>query len=221
MALENIGTYKNVSLNAVIDPATGNLLDWSTVGGGGGGTATDREIQEVAYNAVNAFTGASVGDVIVAVKVYDVATTPASLLETIWVNTSTNTALLSPPLVADIDPIADNALTDSQLRASAVAVSKELPTGGFTGQVAIDVDSTPKQVSTSSVPLIRGVNITAYVTSGTSITYGYDGTLNDIDNGTGNGSILEDGQSKFIEISNLNQLYINGKAGDFIDFDAS
>lgn len=103
-------------------------------GGGGGGAANDRELVITTYRAKNAFTGASVGDVITLAQVIDVDGTPATV-SSLWRNQTTGADLSGAPAAADLELVGANALTDAQLRATAVAVSiasLPLPSGAAT-----------------------------------------------------------------------------------------
>ncbi len=95
-----------------IDPATG-----LPVGGG-----TDRELVVSTYVAKNAFTGASVGDTITATQIIDVSGTPTTV-STIWRNQTTAADLAGAPSAANLTLVGSNALTNAELRATAVAMS--------------------------------------------------------------------------------------------------
>ncbi|MNK96244.1 hypothetical protein D3C87_1165140 [compost metagenome] len=85
-----------------------------TTGGGGG---VDRELAIVTYQAKNAFTGASVGDMITATRAYDVSATEiVQVGDTVWRNESTNLELATPPNVADLSPMTTGGgITNAQM----------------------------------------------------------------------------------------------------------
>jgi hypothetical protein len=103
-------------------------------GGGGGGAGADRELVVATYRCKTAFAGASVGDTITSTQVIDVNGTP-STVSTIWRNQTTAADLAAAPSAANLELVGSQALTDAQLRASAVAVSAAalpLPSGAAT-----------------------------------------------------------------------------------------
>jgi hypothetical protein len=105
-----------------------------TGGGGGGSDNHDRELVVTTYRVRTAFTGASVGDTITCTQVIDVKNTP-STVSTIWRNQTTAADLAAVPAAANLELVGSQALTDAQLRASAVAVSAAalpLPSGAAT-----------------------------------------------------------------------------------------
>lgn len=101
-------------------------------GNGGGGSTIDRELVVSTYTAKNAFTGASIGDTITCTQVIDVTSTP-STVSTIWRNQTTGADLASPPAAVNLTLVGSQALTDTQLRATAVPISN-------TALTNIDVD---------------------------------------------------------------------------------
>lgn len=73
-------------------------------GGGGGTGGPDRELLIETYRANKNFTGATTGDLITATRMIDVSGTgPTQVGATAWFNESTQLALASAPLLADID----------------------------------------------------------------------------------------------------------------------
>ena len=105
-----------------------------TGGGGGGGNSHDRELVVTTYRVRTAFTGASVGDTVTCTQIIDVKNTP-STVSTIWRNQTTAADLATVPSAANLELVGSQALTDAQLRASAVAVSAAalpLPSGAAT-----------------------------------------------------------------------------------------
>ena len=92
-------------------------------GGGGGGSLKDREFVVTTYRVKTAFTGASVGDTVTATQVIDVTTDTPTTITTIWRNQTTAADFSSVPSASNLELIGSQALTDAQLRASAVVVS--------------------------------------------------------------------------------------------------
>lgn len=82
------------------------------------------------------------------------------------------------------------------------------------------IASTGTAVQLGSNTLTNGVIITALSTNTASITVGGSSVTNTT-NGTGNGYILEAGASASWAVSNTNQLWINGTAGDIVSFAGS
>ena len=103
-------------------PLLGNPNSSST--GGSGGTTVDKELVVTTYSVKIAFTGASVGDIITATQVIDVTGTPTTV-STIWRNQTTGVDLVSAPSAANLTLVGSQALTDTQLRAAAVAISNQ------------------------------------------------------------------------------------------------
>ena len=92
-----------------------------TIAGSSG--ATDYELVVSTYTCRVAFTGASVGDIITQTQVIAITNGVASTFLTVWRNQSTAADLASAPASANISLNGATALTDAQLRASAVPVS--------------------------------------------------------------------------------------------------
>lgn len=89
------------------------------------------------------------------------------------------------------------------------------PTTILTGQKKIAATGTAVPLGAGLV--LNGICVTAYPDNGDVITVGGPGTTAIID-GTGNGYRLQPGQSQVFAVADLNQLYINGTAGDSADF---
>jgi hypothetical protein len=80
------------------------------------------------FNTLHNFTGATVGDLIVEVVQYDVSTSPATVVSTVWLNATLGTTLAGPPLATNLTYMGGAGLTDAQLRATPVLVeSGQLP----------------------------------------------------------------------------------------------
>jgi hypothetical protein len=83
------------------------------------------------------------------------------------------------------------------------------------GQAKIAVTGTAVQLSNQTTP--NGVILTAKSTNVAVITVGASGVTNTVD-GTGNGYLLEQGCSVSAAVANVNDLYINGTAGDIVSW---
>jgi hypothetical protein len=66
----------------------------------------------------------------------------------------------------------------------------------------------------------NGIILTAKSTNAANIHVG-DSSVNNTEDGTGNGYILEPGASASFAVDNSNKLYINGTAGDVVSFAVS
>ena len=78
----------------------------ATTDGGSGGGGVDRELSVVMYQVKTAFTGAVVGDMVSATRVYDVSSSAVTQVgDTVWRNESQNTVLATPPNVANLGPM--------------------------------------------------------------------------------------------------------------------
>ncbi|MHC5536676.1 hypothetical protein ACYOEI_00195 [Singulisphaera rosea] len=84
-----------------------------------------------------------------------------------------------------------------------------------TGQAIIAVTGTAVQLPSHA--LINGVIVTAHGTNAASITIGGSSVTNTL-TGSGNGVELAAGASVSAAVSNTNQLWVNGTAGDWISF---
>jgi hypothetical protein len=118
-----------------------------------------------------------------------------------------------------------NALTDAQLRATAVDVQNagtDVPTGApILGQKKVGVTGTAVQLSAASVPLPSGMVIVAAHPDNTAdITVGAAAVMNTVD-GTGNGAILAPGEAIAVFAANVNLIYINGTANDIASYSAA
>ena len=141
--------------------AAGDVVDL------GGGSSTDRELVVTTYRVKTAFTGASVGDTITATQIIDVSGAP-STVSTIWRNQTTAADLASVPSAASLELVGSQALTDAQLRASALplpsgasteatlaALSTKIPAQAITGLLPVDTLGTP------GVPRVQATSGTA------------------------------------------------------------
>lgn len=86
-----------------------------------------------------------------------------------------------------------------------------------TGQKKVAVTGTAVQLIASSTPLVNGVQVQANPNNTAAVTIGLTGVNNTTD-GTGNGKVLQPGQAWAFAITNLNLLYVNGTAGDWVDW---
>ena len=133
------------------------LAAQSTGGGGGGGNDNhDRELVVTTYRVRTAFTGASVADTVTCTQIIDVKNTP-STVSTIWRNQTTAADLATVPSAANLELVGSQALTDAQLRASAVAVSAAalpLPSGAATETTLSALNTKiPAQAITGLLPV--------------------------------------------------------------------
>jgi hypothetical protein len=101
----------------------GSPLPVTIISGGSGGSSVDREFVTTTYIVKTAFIGASVGDIITATQIIDVSITTPTTITTIWRNQTTATDLTSIPSFSNLSLEGTSALTDTQLRASAVPVT--------------------------------------------------------------------------------------------------
>lgn len=88
------------------------------------------------------------------------------------------------------------------------------------GQKAIAVTGTAVRLSSTSVPLVNGVTLQASPDNAAPIVIGLSTVANTTD-GTGNGKVLQPGQAWAFAVSDLNILYANGTAGDWLDWSAN
>jgi hypothetical protein len=87
----------------------------------------------------------------------------------------------------------------------------------YTGQVKIAVTGTAVQLPTHK-ELLRGVTITANKNNAGKATIGFSSEVANTVDGSGDGYVLDPGESVEIEISDSNFIYINGSADDWISF---
>jgi hypothetical protein len=87
--------------------------------------------------------------------------------------------------------------------------------GPLTGQVAIATTGTA--LALGSATLANGVIVKAASTNAATILVGPSGVTN-TNNGTGNGYPLAPGEAISFAAANLNQVFINGTAADFVSF---
>ncbi len=128
----------------------------AAMSGGGGGGGQDRELVVTTYRCTTAFTGASVGDIITFVRIIDVSGSTPTSVATVWYNETTDLGLASAPSPANLDAGISQALTDTQLRASAVPVSASslpLPAGAATEATAAAILARTPELSSSGTPV--------------------------------------------------------------------
>ncbi len=146
---------------------TATLRVSSSGGGGGGNDNHDRELVVTTYRVRTAFTGASVGDTVTCTQIIDVKNTP-STVSTIWRNQTTAADLASVPSAASLELVGSQALTDAQLRASALplpsgastettlaALNTKIPAQSIAGLLPVDTLGTP------GVPRVQATSGTA------------------------------------------------------------
>jgi hypothetical protein len=176
------GVYKQLGEPDVVLPLQvnedGYLL--TSGSGGGGGSNADRELVVTTYWVKTAFTGASIRDTITCTQVIDVTNTP-STVSTIWRNQTTAADIATVPAAANLELVGSQALTEAQLRASAVAVSAEalpLPTGAATETTLSALNTKiPSQgiagllpVDTLGTPGASRVQVTAGIAASVTLT---------------------------------------------------
>lgn len=131
----------NVPIKAVDNGDGTYSLSVDGAGGGGGG-GPDRELLISYFRAKNAFTGASVGDLIRSTTVLDVSGTgPTQVGDTLWFNETTQLALANAPATADLEPALGTAgVTNAQLVAALTTQTNALLAATYsvtaTGNVA-------------------------------------------------------------------------------------
>ncbi|MGC9395397.1 MAG: hypothetical protein ACP5J4_11135 [Anaerolineae bacterium] len=96
-----------------------------------------------------------------------------------------------------------------------------IPTGApVVGQAVIAVTGTAVALAAVATPLpTSSVLVAALSTNGAMMTVGGAGVTNTVD-GSGNGFILEAGQSVVIMTDDLADVYVNGTANDIATFSA-
>ena len=87
------------------------------------GGGPDRELIVTTYFVKTAFTGASVNDTVTYTQIINTTNTP-STVSTLWRNQTTGLDLSTAPSAANLTLVGSQALTDAQLRATAVEISK-------------------------------------------------------------------------------------------------
>jgi len=105
----------------------------------------------------------------------------------------------------------------SPINVSGVDVPANSP---IVGQVVIAVTGTAVVLSSVEIELpTRSILVAALSTNTAAMTVGGSAITNTID-GSGNGFILEAGQSVPIFTTDLSDIYVNGTAGDIATFSA-
>src|SRR5579875_936932 len=90
-------------------------------------------------------------------------------------------------------------------------------TATYISQVKVATTGTAVPLASSSTTLTQGVVVTANSSNVGTIFVGGSGVIN-TGGGTGNGYLLVAGASVSIPINNLNAVYINGTANDFVSY---
>ena len=120
-----------INIADILDDVYDESLHALKVMGGGG---VDRELVVQTYIVKTAFTGASVGDTITCTQIINVTNSPTTVL-VVWRNQTTATDLAEAPASVNLTLVGSNALTNAELRATALAISAAnlpLPTGAST-----------------------------------------------------------------------------------------
>lgn len=107
------------------------------------GGGPDRELIVTTYFVKTAFTGASVNDTITSTQIINTSDAP-NTISTIWRNQTTGADLASAPSGTNLTLVGSQALTDAQLRASALVVSPNISRGAGT------VDANTQRVTLAS-----------------------------------------------------------------------
>ncbi len=82
------------------------------------GGGPDREISGLPFRVTNAFAGAAVGDLLLAIRVFNLSTgSPVPEGGTVWLNETQQTTLGAAPAAANIEPAGLSGLTSAQLAA--------------------------------------------------------------------------------------------------------
>lgn len=135
------------------------------------------------FSCLHAFTGASIGDLIVEVVQYDVSVSPATVTSTAWLNATTGLALAGPPSADNLTYMGGAGLTDSQLRATPVpvtdaGVSAQLPATLGTKAAAASMSVALATEDKASLDLITtGYSAVNYSTTGTKLVHSGAATL--------------------------------------------
>lgn len=88
------------------------------------------------------------------------------------------------------------------------------------GQKKIAVTGTAVQLNSSSVPLGNGVLVQASPDNAAAVVIG-NSDVDDAADGTGNGKVLVPGQSWAFVVDDINRLWVNGTADDWVDWSAN
>lgn len=99
------------------------VVDGSIGGGGSGGPTVDRELVVTTYIAKAHFSDTSVGDTVTCTQIIDVSGELPVTVATIWRNQSAAFDYEGAPDFQYIELLSSTALTDAQLRASAIEIS--------------------------------------------------------------------------------------------------
>lgn len=128
----------------------------------------------------------------------------------------TGTAIIEFALTGGSD-MQHASLLNNAANPFAVVISTGTPVLA-TGQAIIAVTGTAVQLPSHA--LINGVILTAHGTNAASLLIGGSGVTNTL-TGAGNGQELAPGASTSFAVTNSNQLWINGTAGDWLSFGGS
>jgi hypothetical protein len=123
--VEGSSTQEQVYLRATVD---GKLLVSAE---GLAGQSSERELVVTTYRCKTAFTGASVGDTITNTQVIDISGSSPSTVSNVWRNQTTAADLGSAPSAANLELTGAAALTDAQLRASAISTKDQAGSGAM------------------------------------------------------------------------------------------
>jgi hypothetical protein len=136
------------SLKVIVTDTSGNPT----------GSAVDRELVVTTYIVKTAFAGATVGDTVTSTQIIDVSSTPTTIT-TVWRNQTTAADFGSAPSASNLSLLGSTALTDTQLRATAVPVSvasQPLPTGASTSALQTTGNTSLSSIDTKLPTLVSG-----------------------------------------------------------------
>jgi hypothetical protein len=136
------------SLKVIVTDTSGNPT----------GSAVDRELVVTTYIVKTAFAGATVGDTVTSTQIIDVSSTPTTIT-TVWRNQTTAADFGSAPSASNLSLLGSTALTDTQLRASAVPVSvatQPLPTGASTSALQTTGNTSLSSIDGKLPTLVSG-----------------------------------------------------------------
>lgn len=97
----------------------------------------------------------------------------------------------------------------------------KVPSGApLVGQVAVAVTGTAVQFTATATHLPGGtVLVTANSGNAAAVAVGGSGVTNTVD-GTGNGLVIEAGETAVVLVKDLSDLYVNGTGNDWVTYTA-
>ena len=163
------------SLDAFINYYT--ATNTTTSSGGGSGSGATTSVEEIYYVVTTAFTGASVGDIILDRQIVNLS--DGSIASEVWTNLTTGLVLSTPPASSKITAQSASPLTNAQLTAQGLAKETTLA-----ALKALEDDTYGSGSVTSSTPsqfLAEGKGTVTFQVTGTwagsiIVEYSPDGT---------------------------------------------